>query len=135
MAEHASPQVVGLPRSDLEWMARVMEERFATINVRFDAANTAILKAEADTTNRFASVNEFRLSLSDQTRSFMPRIEAEALFKGLEGKIEALEKRVSARDNQKQGAGQNWAMLVSAAALASSVVTVALLLLRGAPHA
>jgi len=53
----------------------------------FAAAKEAVDKAEKATQEHFASVNEFRKTLTDQTATFMPRTEADVRFRALEEKI------------------------------------------------
>lgn len=54
------------------------------------AAEKATTKAETASDKRFASVNEFRQTLSDQTASFMPRGEAQSRLDGMAEKIDDL---------------------------------------------
>src|ERR1043166_8730510 len=48
----------------------------------------AIEKAEIATEKRFDAVNEFRNTLSDQQRTFMPRAEIEAILQGMRKQAE-----------------------------------------------
>lgn len=56
------------------------------------AADRAVAKAEAASERRFESVNEFRGTLLDQARTFMPRLEYETSHKALVEKVEAVQK-------------------------------------------
>lgn len=58
------------------------------------AADAAGRKAELSSDKRFDAVNEFRSVLSDQQRVLLPRAEAQAEFKGLQDRIDALCTRV-----------------------------------------
>lgn len=61
------------------------------ILVRFEAAQEAIRKADEATEKRFASVNEFRQTLSDQTKSFITR----ELFESSVKEVSSVSNRVS----------------------------------------
>jgi hypothetical protein len=77
-----------------------------------DRANT---KAETATEKRFDSVNEFRATLQDQQRTFIPRAEMEITLKGINDKIdinsnglEALRLVQSINQGTKLGITQGW---------------------------
>lgn len=86
-------------RERVDGLDRLTDAKFVTfqtlvdsqadkVGLALDAAKEAITKAETATEKRFDSVNEFRQTLSDQTRTFMPRTEAE---QGLHTVIERME--------------------------------------------
>ena len=52
-----------------------------------NAAEKAVLKAEAASERRFESVNEFRATLADQAARLMPRAEVEISIKSLGDKV------------------------------------------------
>lgn len=81
------------------------EAQEKAVQAALAAADRATAKAETASEKRFEGVNEFRASLSDQSRLLMPRAESEQIVKSLEAKIAALEERVSARDNRGLGMG------------------------------
>lgn len=56
------------------------------------AADRAVQKAEAASEKRFESVNEFRATLTDQQRTFIPRAEVDVIVRGVEEKINNLTK-------------------------------------------
>ncbi|HEV8189464.1 MAG TPA: hypothetical protein VGP83_17045 [Pyrinomonadaceae bacterium] len=57
--------------------------------IAFTASERAIEKAALAAEKRFESVNEFRKSLTDQTATFMPRPQIEALVQNVNDKIDA----------------------------------------------
>lgn len=61
-----------------------------------EAAEKAINKAEQATERRFASVNEFRQTLTDQAASFMPRAESEQRSNANTERLRELELRQQA---------------------------------------
>jgi len=56
------------------------------------AADRAVAKAETAAERRFESQNEFRGTLTDQARTFMPRMEYESAHKSLVEKVESVQK-------------------------------------------
>lgn len=52
------------------------------------SAEKAVIKAEVAANDRFAAVNEFRQTLTDQTATFMPRTEAEARLTSMSEKLD-----------------------------------------------
>lgn len=56
-----------------------------------NAADRAVTKAEEAASKRLDSMNEFRASLSDQSKNLMSRVEADALFKMCETRISKVE--------------------------------------------
>jgi hypothetical protein len=89
----------------------MLDERYATQTKALDAAfkaaeqavsvalanaEKAVAKAEAAADARFASVNEFRKTLSDQTATFIPRAEYDAAHDALSDRVAANADRVAA---------------------------------------
>jgi hypothetical protein len=68
---------IALETAKAEFVYHVDSVRAET-KIASDAANKAIEKAEMATEKRFEGVNEFRHALDDQTKTFIPRVEAEA---------------------------------------------------------
>jgi len=91
------------------------------VNIRFDAIEKAVTKAEGAADRRFESVNEFRGQLNDQTRTLLPRPEADTKFRAQDDKIEALTKTITALQTSQanqQGRASVIAAVVSIAASA-----------------
>jgi hypothetical protein len=87
------------------------------------AADRAVTKSEDAANARFASINEFRGTLSDQQRTLMPRAEAELLFKTLSDKIELLTVEQKRMEGSKNGVILTISIIV---ALISSIVAIML---------
>lgn len=105
------------------------------------ANETAILKSEAATEERFRSVNEFRATLADSARLFMPRAEYEQAHKALEQKVETLERtlsgrvesvatRVSSREDRGRGMGEIWGYLIGVAGIITAIIAIAISVLK-----
>ncbi len=116
------------------------ERMFATLTSTFNAAmeahRLAVSKAEAAVEKRFDAVNEFRAQLGDQSRTLMPRPEAEVLFKSLDTRIDAanaaaaeLNTRLAAWRAEKSGGADGfksgWGLALGAAAIITVILGIA----------
>lgn len=83
----------------LAQMEKKYDERFNSqkelSSLALASADKANTKAENATEKRFEGVNEFRNTLADQQRTFIPRSEVDIIVGGLNDKIRILE------DNKK----------------------------------
>lgn len=70
------------------------------VGAALDAAKEAVTKAEISSDKRFESVNEFRATLSDQARDFLPRKEYESRHEALMNRIDLLEKKADKQAGQ-----------------------------------
>lgn len=81
-----------------------LDRRFSSLNreldQRFRAAEVAVNKAEVAAEKRFDSVNEFRQTLSDQTKSFV----TEDKYEGLGRVVDDLRERLTAVESVARGA-------------------------------
>jgi hypothetical protein len=100
------------------------------VDARFSSMQQAVTKAEAATEARFAGVNEFRAQLADQTRTLMPRLEAEEKFKSMEKVVTDLTARVNAREDRGRGMGDVWAYIVGAVGFLFGVVGIVSFIMR-----
>lgn len=88
------------------------------------AADRAIVKAEMAVEKRFESVNEFRKTLSEQTNSFIPRIEAMALLKANEDKLNMLGTRLDKMEGTGTGRKDVWGFIIGAVGLLATILAV-----------
>jgi hypothetical protein len=100
------------------------------VSAALAAADRAVSKAEGATERRFDSVNEFRGALNDSARLMMPRGESEQFFRVLADKIDALDKRVSSKEDRGTGMNQGWLILVSIVSTLSTIIMVVFYLTR-----
>lgn len=91
------------------------------------ATKEAINKAEVATEKRFESVNEFRQALTDQTNSFLPRLEYNAQHKALEEKVDTL----TARMNQDKGQEISMSKIYAAIGAVGAILGIIILLANG----
>jgi hypothetical protein len=95
-----------------------------------DSQKEAILKSEAANEKRFASVNEFRNTLSDQQRNLMPRAEVDILVKALENKSESNEKRIITLESKGSGIGQGMGYVIGIVGVVSAITAIILAFFR-----
>lgn len=95
------------------------------------AQKEAVIKAENATERRFESVNEFRLQLGDQTRTLIPRTEAEVIFRGQDARIHKLEDRLAEYEKQKGtttaasgGMKEGWMLAVGVVFLIGAILAI-----------
>jgi hypothetical protein len=106
-------------------------ERFTSqekaVDAALAAAEKAVTKAETATEKRFDGVNEFRQTLSDQARDFMPRKEYEAQQEGLARRITALERGQSSSGGRTAGTDLTYARVINvlAVVVAAAAILVA----------
>lgn len=100
------------------------------------AAERAVAKAETATEKRFEGVNEFRKQLSDQTATFIARVEAMGQITNLREKIDALTTRLERTEGQSAGLSSGWGYLVGAIGLLATLLGIGGVLVafsRGTP--
>lgn len=101
-----------------------MEASDRAIGAALLAAKEAVLKAEMANEKRFASVNEFRQTLSDQTLSFIPRAEADVKIGALAEKIDIALSRADKNEGRGGGIGATWAILVSVIGIVGTIAAI-----------
>jgi len=122
------------------------------LDQRLDAADRAVMKAEAAADKRFESVNEFREQLREQAATLMPRAEAEARIASIDraldehvaratlqfanieqrftSRVDVLAGRVDVAAGHTTGIAAGWGYLVGIVGIAASIVAVVLALTR-----
>jgi hypothetical protein len=88
------------------------------------AAKEAVVKAENAAERRFEAQNEFRGTLTDQARTFMPRAEAEQTIRAINEKLDVLTARVNARDDRVRGMGALWGIAAGAIGLIIAIISI-----------
>lgn len=98
-------------RQQTDDLRRMLDERYATQTKALDAAfkaaeqavqtalvsaEKAVTKAESAADKRFDLINEFREALTDQTATFLPRIEYDAAHQALVDRINLAGERIGA---------------------------------------
>jgi hypothetical protein len=93
--------------------AQRFQDSGTAVNAALQAAEKAVTKAEAASEKRFESVNEFRNTLSDQARTFIPRAEADLRMGTIESQLQALTSGNIERRGQEKGAQTLWAWIAA----------------------
>jgi hypothetical protein len=88
------------------------------------ASDKAILKAEAAAEKRFESVNEFRLTLSDQTKTFITKVEFESLRETNGARIVDLSSRLDKIEGKSIGLNAGWIYLLGFSSLIGIVASI-----------
>lgn len=96
------------------------------------AADKAVLKAEVATEKRFESVNEFRQTLSDQTRSFISRVEFDAVRDANGARVADLASRLDKTEGKTVGLNAGWIYLLGGLSVVATVVSLVILVVRPA---
>ena len=118
------------------------KERFVAMDQSVKSAlasfDKAIAKAEAATESRFASVNEFRETLADQARGFLPRTEYLIQNQTLQDKQTATERRVGQLEDRqlgkKEGMGTIGGVFLGGVATVSTIAIIGSLILALMHH-
>ncbi|PYC66002.1 hypothetical protein C7C45_26970 [Micromonospora arborensis] len=117
----------------LSALERLIDARMANLAIRIDAqaaqvglalasADKAVTKAETATEKRFESVNEFRQTLSDQTKTFIARVEFEVVRDSHAAHIADLASRLDKLEGKGVGLNAGWVYLVGGLTVAATVV-------------
>lgn len=128
-------------RHALEWrmeqrlnsLERLTDAKLANLSTKIDAqaaqvglalaaADKAVTKAEIATEKRFESVNEFRQTLSDQTKTFIARVEFEVVRDSHAGQITELASRLDKLEGKGIGLNAGWVYLVGGLTVAAALV-------------
>lgn len=89
------------------------------------SSEKAITKAEESNEKRFESVNEFRGTLADQQRDLATKPEVNLRFNAIEDKLNTAMTTLSEGKGKSQGANWLWGVIVGAASLVLTILTIA----------
>ena len=118
--------------NDNSWTFTTLKEYFDTrlvhicqkIEQHFDLLDRAVCKSEQAMEKRLEGMNEFRQSLEDQNRTFMPRKELESIIGDIQDKLNRLEKHQERIANMKQGGNIVWAYVLSGVSLLAALIAL-----------
>jgi hypothetical protein len=94
------------------------------VNAALNSQREALNKADAASEKRFASVNEFRQTLSDQNVTFARRSETEQLNKANADKIDIIMSRLDRIEGRSTGIGDSWAVLLGVVGGATAIAAL-----------
>ncbi|MFI6236676.1 hypothetical protein ACIBD9_24210 [Micromonospora sp. NPDC050784] len=101
-----------------------IESQAAQVELALAGADKAVSKAETATEKRFESVNEFRQTLSDQTKTFIARVEFEVVRDSHSVHLADLASRLDKIEGKGVGLNAGWVYLVGGLTIAATVVGV-----------
>lgn len=101
------------------------------VNAALTAAKEAVDRANAANEKRFESVNEFRKTLSDQTNSFLPRVEYQAHHNALVDRVTEMNDRINRSEGQTSGSQVTTSKLYAAIAAVGTVLGILVLVANG----
>jgi hypothetical protein len=107
-----------------------MIDQEKAVAAAFDASNKAIEKSETASEKRFASVNEFRQTLTDQATTFLPRQEADRVTASNAEKIQALTDRLNRMDAQGEGSKITMGKLSAMLAAGGTIISIVIVLMN-----
>lgn len=94
------------------------------VSAALSAADRAVLKAEVAANDRFNSVNEFRASLTDQTKEFPTKVVVDAKIESLQTQITALTSRSDRSEGSNRGLHAGWGYLVGGIGAVAAVMAM-----------
>ena len=94
------------------------------------AVKEATERSAAAFESRMANTNEWRQSVDDKDRLFMPRKEAEAISEALKEKVETMTVSFREQRSNSSGVSVGWAMAVGVVGLIGIIVSVVSFFLR-----
>ncbi|GAB3959676.1 hypothetical protein [Micromonospora vulcania] len=94
----------------------------AQVGLALRSADKAVTKAETATEKRFESVNEFRQTLSDQTKTFIARVEFEVVRDSTATHVADLASRLDKIEGKGAGLNAGWVYLVGGLTVVAALV-------------
>ncbi len=94
------------------------------------AVKEATERSAAAFESRMANTNEWRQSVDDKDRLFMPRKEAEAISEALKEKVDAMTVSFREQRSNSSGVSAGWAMAVGVVGLIGIIVSIVSFFLR-----
>ena len=121
MRIHALERLIDAKLTMLRTMIDLQAEKSISL---LASSDKAISKAEVATEKRFESVNEFRQTLSDQTKTFISKVEFEALRDTTGSRIADLSSRLDKIEGKAVGLNAGWIYLLGGLSALGTVVSV-----------
>jgi hypothetical protein len=130
MADLAGPTLSTYVETRFSLMEETIKTRLTEIELRhqqrWEATEKAILKAETASEKRFESVNEFRATLADQQRTFMPRAEVEVMRDAMGERVGTMKEQLERLLAERRGVGAGWGYAAGVVGLIVSLLMVGL---------
>jgi hypothetical protein len=94
------------------------------------AADKAVSKAETATEKRFESVNEFRQALSDQTRTFISKVEFDLVRDTNAARLAELISRLDKTEGKAVGLNAGWVYLLGGLSVVATLVSLVIVVVQ-----
>ena len=126
-------------QQQLNDLRALLDERYATQTKALDAAfeaaekgvvtalasaEKAVTKAETAAERRFASVNEFRSQLADQSASFITRVEFTARLDALDNQVDDLKEHTNQSQGKATGMSSLYGWMIAGAGVIVSAIVM-----------
>jgi hypothetical protein len=121
MRIHEVERLIDAKMTTLRTIIDLQAEKSVTL---LASSDKAISKAEVATEKRFESVNEFRQTLSDQTKSFISKVEFEALRDTTGAQIAGMSSRLDKIEGKAVGFNAGWIYLLGGLSAVGTVGSV-----------
>lgn len=102
----------------------ILDERDKAVRAALAASEKGIDRVAADSDRRFATVNEFRGTLTDQAALFITRAEVEAAISRNTERIQELADRVNKSEGRGAGLNAGWLIIAAAVPMIAAVVAI-----------
>lgn len=104
-----------------DWTVSTLKEY---TDQRFESVQEAVNKAEMSTEKRFEGVNEFRLQLADQQRTFVSKAEYEASHASLINQVNEIKAKLDQYENLKVGGNNTIAYLMAGISFIIAIIAL-----------
>jgi vacuolar-type H+-ATPase subunit I/STV1 len=95
-----------------------------------EASERALTKAETATENRFASVNEFRAVLTEQSGTLATRSEVNIITRQLEDRVREIQSRMDRLQGNASGFHAGWSYVIAGVAVSGTLIAILIALFR-----
>ena len=111
------------PQPKTEWTVITLKEYFES---KLDALALAVDEAKEFSKEKFANTNEWRNTLENLGRTYMPRLEQESRDKAQDDRIQANTDAIKKIENIKQGGNIVWAYIIGGAGMFFGMISLLL---------
>lgn len=108
------------PPSIYNYLNSRLDDLYREFNKRFELNESQVDRAERSLNERLASVNEFRLVLTDQQKLLVTRAE----HKDFIDRVDRIESRLSLLEGRNKGVSASWGYLIGAVGLIVAFLTI-----------
>jgi hypothetical protein len=107
-----------------QYLERIIKENDRRYEERFQAQEKAVTVGITALEDRLRGMNEFRGTLEDQARKFIPRSEAELALDTLHGEIDKINSELSTARAERMGIKGGWGYAVAVMGVVISLASI-----------